>query len=83
MVNLIDDIELDNLKITENIKLELDRFRKFSYIFGQNSNLKSREVDVKNYAKYVLLEGTKEEKRELLGCLRGEVVLKNKILFIA
>ena len=34
----------------------------------------------RNYAKYVLREGKDVEKRELLGCLRGKIELKNKII---
>jgi hypothetical protein len=36
------------------------------------------EADIKNYAKHVLKNGTREEKRELLGCLRGRVEIKDK-----
>jgi hypothetical protein len=34
------------------------------------SEAKIPKVDVRKYAKYVLREGTKEEKREMLSCLK-------------
>ena len=34
--------------------------------------------DIRNYAKYILRDGTTIEKRELLGCLRSEILLNNK-----
>lgn len=83
MVKLVDKIEVDQLKINEKVKAEMERFKKFSYMLGHNTDdLKHSNVDTRNYAKYILLEGSKEEKRELLECLRGKVVLKNKELFI-
>jgi hypothetical protein len=35
-------------------------------------------VDVKTYAKYILTEGTLNEKRELLANLRSRLVFKDK-----
>lgn len=83
MVELVDKIEVDQLKINEKVKAEMERFRKFSFMLGQNANqLKNINLDARNYAKYILLEGSKEEKRELLECMRGNIVLKNKKLAI-
>lgn len=60
----------------------MDRFRKFSYILGQNGNdFKNANIDVRNYARYILLEGSKEDKRELLECLRGKIIIENKDTF--
>jgi len=36
------------------------------------------DVDVRNYTKYLLREGTLVEKRELLGCLQSKLFLKDK-----
>ncbi len=83
MVGLIDKIEVDQLKIGEKVKAEMERFRKFSSMLGQTAEqLKNVNLDARNYAKYILLEGSKEEKRELLECMSGKVVLKNKELNI-
>lgn len=84
LIELIDKIDIDLLATQEKIKKELDRFRKFSAIVGRESNLpkKSNEINIRNYAKYVLTEGTKEEKRELLECLKSKIILKNKQIYI-
>ena len=39
-----------------------------------------KDIDIRNYAKYILREGQDVEKRELLGCLRGKILLKNKVI---
>jgi len=43
---------------------------------------KLKEVDIQNYAKYILLEGTKQEKRDLLECLKSKIYLKDKSLYL-
>ena len=40
------------------------------------------EVDMKNYAKYLLEEGTIDEKREMLSCLKSRIVLKENELLL-
>lgn len=84
LIKLMDQINIDQLATQEKIKKELERFKKFSAIIGRESNLpkRSSEVDIRNYAKYILSEGTREEKRELLECLNGKIFLKNKELKI-
>jgi hypothetical protein len=84
LIQLVDRIDIDQLATQEKIKKELDRFRKFSAIVGRDSNLpkRSAEVDIRNYARYILSEGTKDEKRELLKCLKSKIILKNKTIEI-
>lgn len=39
-------------------------------------------LDIRNYAKYLLQEGTDVEKRELLGCLKGNILLSEKKILL-
>jgi hypothetical protein len=49
------------------------------------SNKKSQheDIDLKTYAKYILKEGSNEEKRELMGCLESKVVVSKKVVTLA
>ena len=38
----------------------------------------NNEVDIRDYSKFVLREGAREEKRELLNCLKIKMNLKDK-----
>ena len=87
MVVLMDKINIDKLKTVEKIKKEIQRFQKFNYIMMGNDNndmpKKISEVNIKNYAKYILLEGTKQEKRDLLECLKNKLILENKEIYLS
>lgn len=81
---LIDQINIDELCIKEKIKHEIERFKKFQ---GLISNKKSQkievnQVDIKNYLKFILEEGSMQEKRELLSCLKNKLILKDKQIYI-
>lgn len=83
LVALMDEIDIDRLKTVEKIKKEIQRFQKFNYIMGnENGKFENKlpDINVKNYAKYILAEGTKQEKRDLLECLKSRLVLKDKVV---
>ena len=40
------------------------------------------QIDVKNYAKFVLQNGTRDEKRDLLACLKSKIFLKKQKIYI-
>ena len=78
---LIDDIDIDEIGIKGKIKEEVTRFKKFQQsLLGVKENIRIDDIDIRNYAKYVLREGQDIEKRELLGCLKGKITLQNKVI---
>jgi site-specific DNA recombinase len=78
---LIEKIDIDEIGIKEKIKGEVERFKKFQQlIVGSTEKIKIVDVDIRNYAKYILREGQDVEKRELLGCLKGKILLNEKVI---
>jgi DNA invertase Pin-like site-specific DNA recombinase len=77
---LMDKIDLDEIGMKEKIKAEIERHRKFqSGLLGEKTkNIRATDVDMRNYAKYILRDGGIWEKRELLTCLRSKIVMNNK-----
>lgn len=48
-------------------------------ILGENKAVAEvKDIDIQNYAKFLLKEGSDQEKRDLIGCLKGEIQLKMK-----
>lgn len=79
----IDKLDFKKLPVQDKIEGEIKRFKKFQMMAtGKNQNIEVSDVDVKNYIKFLLKEGDDQEKRELLTCLNGEVLLKNKVVEI-
>lgn len=82
---LMDEIDLDEIGMKERIKAEIERHKKFqAKLLGEKTPaVKVADIDIRNYAKYILRDGTMLEKRELLSCLRSKVTLANKELRIS
>lgn len=80
---IIDTIDLDELGMRMKLEEEVSRYQKFtSGVFGQQAAPAMLGVDVRRYAKYVLREGTKDEKHELLSCLKSKMILKGGKLLL-
>jgi hypothetical protein len=81
----MDKIDLDEIGMKERIKAEIERHKKFaSGLLGiKEKAVKVGDVDVRNYAKYILRDGTMFEKRELLTCLRSKITMAEKEIKIA
>jgi len=76
---LMDDLDIKTVPMKEKITEELRRFKKFEQmLLGNRTSVAVKDIDIRNYAKFILLEGNVEEKREFLRCLKSEIVLSNK-----
>ncbi len=78
-ITLMDQIDINEIGIKEKIKSEVERFKKFQRsILGIKEKIEIKDIDIRNYAKYILKESSDVEKRELLGCLKSQIQIKNK-----
>jgi len=77
--NLLDQVNLDEIGMRTKIEEELTRYNRFRMgVLGAKQKEKDIDIDVRNYAKYLLKEGSATEKRELLLCLKDTLMLKDK-----
>jgi len=85
LTELMDNISLDEIGMKERIKTEIERHKKFqSALLGEKPDqIKATDIDIRNYAKYILRNGTTFEKRELLLCLRSKLTMSEKQIRIS
>jgi len=83
LVGLMDKIDLDELGVKSRIEQEVMRFNKFRIgVLGHKKESNNVDIDIRNYAKYLLKEGTLIEKRELLYFLKSKLVLKDRKIIL-
>ena len=85
LVNIIDQLDVNELGMKQKFEEEVARFKKFqkSVLGNKNSAKGTPEIDLKTYAKYLLREGSLEEKRELLSCFKSRLMIKDKVVQLA
>lgn len=86
LANIVDQISLDELGIRKLFGDEADRMMNFHHqVMGlsrEELTDKQKDVDLKEYAKYLLARGSMEEKRTLLSNLRTRLVLRNRVVYL-
>ena len=80
LTEVIDGIDLDRSGIKKKLEAEIERHKKFhSGIMGKaDESYSVKDADIRNYAKYLLTEGSIFEKRDLLACVKSRITLRNK-----
>ena len=80
LIKLMKKVEFNQTAVQMKFEEELKRYNRFHRgVLGvTGSSKKHEDIDLKTYAKYILKEGSNEEKRELMGCLESKVVVKDK-----
>ena len=84
LVKVLDQIDFNMLGVQHKFEEELKRFNKFQRgVLGfSDPKAKHDNIDSKTYARYVLKEGTNEEKRELMGFLKSKIKITKGIVTI-
>jgi hypothetical protein len=79
LIIFINKLDVKHFKISEKLKGYIIEYQRINKIVLRQKNMKLDEnIDLKKYAKYVLEDGSNNEKRELLKCLKIKLYLKNK-----
>ena len=84
LTDLMDKVDIDQIGARQKLENEVLRFNRFSEgVLGKKAapSIKT-EIDIRNYAKYILREGTRDEKREILSCLKSKIYLKDRMIYL-
>ena len=85
LLEIIDKIDLNVIGIKSKLEDEIERFNRFKgTVMGmtEEERFVERKPDIRQYAKYLLKEGTLQEKRELMQSFKSKFVLLNKRVFL-
>jgi len=85
LIVLFDTISFDEIGMKDEIKQALEAHNEFQEaVLGKEvtEKTKVKEIDIRNYAKYILFKKTMKEKRELLDHLKSKLMLKEKNIYL-
>lgn len=85
LVSIIEKVDMDRIGMRSQLEREVARFKQLMCgVLGHDFHAKPESEDshYKKYAKYLLVHGTREEKRTLLGCLKNQIEIKDRTLHL-
>jgi site-specific DNA recombinase len=83
LLKVIDQVSINELGMRIKLEEEIKRFNRLQRLATKGTpkyQIDEDEIATREYAKYVLRDGTPLEKRELLGHLRSRLVLHDKVI---
>ncbi len=81
LLKIIDKVNINELGMRQKLEDEIRRFNKLQKIVNGRTGqalVEENEVNIRQYAKYLLKEGSVSDKRELLANLRSRLNYKDK-----
>ncbi len=80
LLHIIDQVDINELGMRAHFEDEIRRFNLLQKVVNKKSSitLEDTEINIREYAKYLLKEGSVSEKRSLLGNLRSKLVYVDK-----
>lgn len=83
LVKMADTLTLNKVQLTAKLNSEIQKFKKLQAMFlGKTKTENIEPIDLRDYAKFVLKEGSVLEQRSVLGCISSELILKNTKILI-
>jgi len=83
IVKFIGELDINKLNLSERLKLDLENFTKTKReILILNNIFSEEEINLTEYSRYILRDGTITEKRNLITGLNLEIYLHNKELVL-
>jgi len=83
LFKIIDEVNINELGMRMKLEEEIKRFNRLQRLATRGTpkmKIDENDIATREYAKYVLKEGSTSEKRELLGHLRSRLVLNDKTI---
>jgi site-specific DNA recombinase len=81
LLKIMDEVNINELGMRQKLEDEIRRFNKLQKIVNSQTGkalVEENDVNIRQYAKYLLKEGSVSDKRELLGNLRSRLSYKDK-----
>ncbi len=84
LIKVLDHIDLNLMGVQMKFEEELKRYNKFHRgVLGMSKQREThKDIDLRTYAKYILHDGTNEEKRELMGCFKSRIRLLKQTITV-
>ncbi|MGE4443482.1 MAG: recombinase family protein [Candidatus Altimarinota bacterium] len=80
LIEMIEKLKIHEIEISSKLREEVERYNSFQALFGKTQTMKNvaKNVQIKDYIKYLLREGERDEKREVLSYIKSDLFIRDK-----
>jgi hypothetical protein len=77
LINHLKGVSVERIQNVISLKPDLDKFMVIKNALN-NPNETQPEINISEFIRYIFNQGTKEQRRDLIGCLDKEIYIKDK-----
>lgn len=85
LLDMMDTIDINTVSVSDSLKEEIRRYNLFqSQLLKKDSRdvVSAKQINLREYMRYMIANGSKDEKREILWMIHADIILKDKKVFI-
>ena len=85
LLDMVDTLDLDTLSLSDSLREEIRRYSIFQSQLLKKDNrdiISPQDINLRDYIKYMIANWSKDEKREILSMIQGEIILTDKIVTV-
>ncbi len=82
LIGLLEQTPIDTIKAGTSLGEKLEIFRQFSALQSENSESDSDQLALSKFLGHIFKEGSREEKRDLISCIKGQLYLNERQIIV-
>ena len=85
LLEMMDDIDINTVSVSDSLNEEIRRYNIFqSQLLKKDSRdiIIAKKINLREYMKYIIANGSKDEKREVLSMIQADIILTDKIVSV-
>ncbi len=85
LLEMIETIDINTISVWDSLKEEIRRYNLFqSQLLKKDARdvISEKQINLREFMRYMVANGSKDEKREILAMIRADIILKNKLVYI-
>ncbi len=85
LLDMVDTLDVNTISLSDTLKEEIRRYNLFqSQLLRKDSRdvVSVKQINLREFMRYIIANGSKDEKREILAMIQADIVLKDKQVYI-
>lgn len=85
LLDMVDSLDINTISLSDTLKEEIRRYNLFqSQLLKKDSRdvVSVKQINLREFMRYIIANGSKDEKREILAMIQADILLKDKQVYV-
>ena len=85
LLDMVDTLDINTISLSDTLKEEIRRYNLFqSQLLKKDARdvVSVKQINLREFMRYIIANGSKDEKREILAMIQADILLKDKQVYV-